>query len=205
MKLLILGAAGRTGTLLVDQALAAGYTVTAFVRDTDTSSHRSDVTTIVGDARHQADLEKALAGQETVISTLGSSKPGDRVIAASTRALIAAAQATKVRRVIVMSSFLAVENFKPNPIIKFALKLMGTIVADITSGEALLRQSDLEYTIVYATRLTNEPVAAKYRIVSDHDTVGSIDSISRADVADFMLKHINDQTLIKKSVLITKP
>jgi len=36
MKLLILGAAGRTGTLLVDQALAAGHTVTAFVRDTDT-------------------------------------------------------------------------------------------------------------------------------------------------------------------------
>jgi len=203
MKLLILGAAGRTGTLLVDQALAAGHTVTSFVRTGDTSTPNPNVKTVVGDARNESDLVQAITGQDAIISTLGSSKPGDRVIAASTAALISVAKAQGVKRVIIMSSFLATQNFKPNPIIKFALKLMSSIVADINSGEQLLAQSDLDFTIVYATRLTNEPLNPHYRIVDASSTVGAGDSISRADVAEFLLKQLSDTTYIRKTVLIT--
>ncbi|MDB5167275.1 MAG: yhfK 1 [Candidatus Saccharibacteria bacterium] len=204
MKLLILGAAGRTGALLVNQALAAGHTVTGFVRGSDgTTIEIPGITTIVGDARNVADLEKALKGQDAVISTLGSSKPGDRVIAASTKSLITAAKSQGVKRVIMMSSFLATQNFQPNPIVKFALRLMGSIVADINSGEGQLRGSDLDYTIVYATRLTNEPLNPHYRIVSETEKVGTTDSISRADVAEFLLKQLSDITHVRKSVLIT--
>lgn len=203
MKLLILGAAGRTGTLLVDQALAAGHTVTSFVRTGDTSTPNPNVKTIVGDARSESDLVQAITGQDAIISTLGSSKPGDRVIAASTAALISVAKDQRVKRVIIMSSFLATQNFKPNPIIKFALKLMSSIVADINSGEQLLAQSDLDFTIVYATRLTNEPLNPHYRIVDAASTVGASDSISRADVAEFLLKQLSDTTYIRKTVLIT--
>jgi putative NADH-flavin reductase len=204
MKLLILGAAGRTGRLLVDQALAAGHTVTAFVRgDAGDTAQIPNTTTIVGDARNISDLKKALKGQDAVVSTIGSSKPGDRVIADSTASLIAAAKQEGVKRVIMMSSFLATKNFQPNPIVRLALKVMGSIVADIKSGEDLLQESDLDYTIVYATRLTNESLNPHYRIVSDTEKVGATDSISRADVAEFLLTQLNDKTYVRKSVLIT--
>jgi uncharacterized protein YbjT (DUF2867 family) len=203
MKLLILGAAGRTGALLVDQALAAGHTVTAFVRSPDPATQNKNVTTIIGDARNESDLVKAVKGQDAIISTLGSSKPGDRVIAASMAALIAVAKQQHVKRVIVMSSFLATHNFKPNPLIRFALKLMSSIVADINSGEELLQKSNLDYTIVYATRLTNEALNPHYHIVDANSTVGAGDSISRADVAEFLLKQLTDATYIRSTVLIT--
>jgi len=201
MKLLILGAAGRTGRLLVDQALAAGHTVTAFVHSA--GDQIPNVTTIVGDARSAADLEKALHGQDAVISTLGSSKPGDRMIASSTAALIDAAQKQNVKRVIMMSSFLATPNFQPNLIVRLALKVMGSIVRDINSGEDQLRKSGLDYTIVYATRLTNDPLNPHYRVVSETEKVGATDSISRADVAEFLLRQLSDTTYVRKSVLIT--
>jgi len=204
MNLLILGAAGRTGRLLVDQALAAGHTVTAFVRTGDgTTIDIPNVTTIVGDARNVPDLEKALKDQDAVISTIGSSKPGDRVIADSTAALIASAKKEGVKRIIMMSSFLATKNFQPNPVVKFALKVMGSIVADINTGESQLRNSDLDYTIVYATRLTNEPLNPHYKIVSEDEKVGATDSIPRADVAEFLLKQLSDKTYVRKSILIT--
>jgi len=201
MKLLILGAGGRTGRLLVDQALAAGHIVTAFVHSA--GDEIPNITTVVGDARNTADLEKALHGQDVVISTLGSSKPGDRMIASSTAALIDAAQQQNVKRVIMMSSFLATPNFKPNPIVKLALRVMGSIVRDINSGEDQLRKSGLDYTIVYATRLTNEPLNPHYRVVSETEKVGATDSISRADVAEFLLRQLSDTTYVRKSVLIT--
>ncbi|CAN5396136.1 NAD(P)H-binding protein [soil metagenome] len=204
MKLLILGAAGRTGKQLVDQALAAGHSVTAFIRQHDAElQDNSNIVTVIGDARNQSDIKKALSGQDAVISTLGSSKPGDRVIAASTKALIAAATSQSIRRVIVMSSFLATQNFQPNPIVKFVLKLMSSIVADIHSGEALLQTSGLDYTIVYATRLRNDPLNPHYKVVNTHEKVGSGDSISRADVAEFLLQQLTDTTYLRKTVMIT--
>ena len=201
-NIVILGAAGRTGVLLVEQAQAAGYQVTAFIRSGD-AALPANVKTIVGDARTEADLKKAVEGQDAVISTLGSSKPGDRVIAKSLHALINVAHETNVKRVIVMSSFLATKNFQPNIFVRTALKIMGTIVKDIHSGEDQLKASDLDYTIVYATRLTNEPLNPHYRVVDETEKVGATDSIARADVAQFLLEQLKDPTYIRKSVLIT--
>lgn len=202
MKLLILGAAGRTGTLLVDQAIAAGHVVTAFVRKEDALTN-SNVKTIIGDATNKQDLEKALRGQDAVVSTLGPVKAGDKVVLTATAALIKLAKAEKVKRVIMMSSFLAASKFKPNPIIKFVLKLMAGIVSNYESAEQLFYQSDLDYTIVYATRLTNYPLNSQYRIVEGTDTVGGGNSISRANVAEFLIKQLSDPTYVRDSVLIT--
>ncbi len=200
----ILGAAGRTGQLLVDQAVEAGYEVMAFIRDTgETMDERPHVKVVSGDARRPEDLLKVLSGQDAVISTLGSSKPGDRVIADSTVSLIQAATEAKVKRVIMMSSFLATKNFQPHPIVKFVLRLMGSIVSDIHSGEARLQASELDYTIVYATRLTNEPLNPHFKIVGTDEKVGATDSISRADVASFLLQQLDDTQYVRKTVLIT--
>ena len=202
MNIVILGAAGRTGALLVEQAITAGHTVTAFVRKEDTQTN-ANAKTIIGDATNEQDLEEAFKGQDAVISTLGPVKAGDKVVLTATVALIKAAKTQNVNRVIMMSSFLAADEFKPNPIVKFALKLMAGIVSNYTSAEQLFSQSDLDYTIVFATRLTNEPLNPHYRIVAETEKVGATDSISRADVAEFLLTQLSDTTYIRKSVLIT--
>ena len=166
MKVLILGAAGRTGLLVVKKAIAAGHEVTAFVRqEDDRDGIDTHVTMCIGDARSEEDLTRALIGQDAVISTLGPTKPGDTVISVATALLIKVARRYKVKRVIMMSSFLAIDRFKPNPIVKFALKLMNGIVSHFISAEKQFEVSGLDYTVVYATRLTNTPLhLPQYRV-----------------------------------------
>jgi putative NADH-flavin reductase len=205
MNILILGAAGRTGTLLVHQAIGAGHKVTAFVHSNNNNfAGTKNVTVIIGDARNQAELEKALKGQDVVISTLGSTKPSDTVISSSIAALIAAAKKQGVKRVLLMSSFLASPNFKPNSIIKFALRLLSSVISDYTSGASLLQSSGLDYTIVCATRLTNDPLDHKYRVTGETEAIGANNSISRANVADFLMTQLTDTSNIRKSIILTK-
>ncbi len=204
MKILILGAAGRTGRLLVEQALVAGHTVTAFVRSEDPAiAETPDVTTFVGDATNEADLAKALQGQDAVISTLGPIKPRDTVVSLATGLLIKVAAQQKIKRVIMMSSFLASPQFRPNAIVRFALKLMDGIVSHFKSAEELFEGSHLDYTIVYATRLTNEPLDKNYVVVQSNEAVGANDSISRANVAHFLVTQLVDTAHIAQTVLIT--
>src|SRR3954454_3634767 len=106
MKLLVLGASGKTGSEVVKQALDAGHEVTAFVRDrAKLSITDAGLRVSTGDAMSFDDLRPALQGQDAVISTLGASKSSEKLIASSTEALIKAMHETGVRRVVMMSSF----------------------------------------------------------------------------------------------------
>ena len=82
MKVLVLGASGKTGAEVVRQGMAAGHEMTAFVRDPSRLKASSPHLVVkVGDARNVADVARALEGQEAVISTLGSNKAVDALIA----------------------------------------------------------------------------------------------------------------------------
>lgn len=203
MKLIILGAAGKTGAHLVRQALEEGHLVTAFVRDAQKLDITDkNLTVVVGDARDVNDLAIAIKDQDAVISALGSNKPADNLMAASTSALIEAMQKNKVRRVIMMSSFLASSQFNPGKIAKLVNWLAKPLVRDKTSAEELLKQSDLDWTIVYATRLDGAK-PGNYRVLEPDETVTLNDSIARSDVADFLLEQVEDGNSIKKSLVIT--
>jgi uncharacterized protein YbjT (DUF2867 family) len=202
-NIVILGAAGRTGALLVEAALKAGYKVTAFIRQGENVAAKDNLVVIEGDARKAEDLEFAFGGQDAVISTLGSNKLNDDLITESTNALIKAAHANKVKRVVMMSSFLASGQVKMNPISWLVAKLMNTIIGDKQSGEELLKSSDLDWTIVYFTRLGDGPATGMTSIVSKDEKVSIKNGIDRADVADFLVSEITDKDHIKDSILIT--
>src|ERR1700731_957378 len=103
MNLVILGATGRTGRLVVEQALAAGHTVTALVRSPEKLTIRnSNLRVVAGRATDPGDVARALASVDAVLTTLGGS---GSVIADSTRAIVAAANQTGVKRVVLLSSF----------------------------------------------------------------------------------------------------
>jgi len=203
MKVLILGATGRTGVYLIEQTLAAGHIVTAFVREAGklhTQSPRLSET--VGDAHSSQDLERALTGQDAILSALGSNKPGDNLILQSTRALIDAMHQTGVRRIIMLSSFLVSPQLKKTGFTRVVSRFTKSLVEDKASGEDLLKQSDLDWTIVYATRLDGAP-PGEYRVVDPAETVHLQNAIAREDVAEFMISQLDNADSIQKTLLIT--
>ena len=201
MNILVLGAAGKTGREVVAQALAAGHTVTAFVRD-PAKLERNDVPVAVGDARSFDDLRTALRGQDVVISTLGTGLNGkQKLIESSTTALLEAMRSTRVKRLVMLSTFAASPTYKATGVMKLASIVMKGIVTDKTAGETLLRRSDVDWTIVYATRLTDEPRSGGYRTVEG--TLTGVGTISRADLADALLSTLSDANSVRQSRVVT--
>lgn len=201
MNILILGAAGKTGRQVVAQARAAGHTVTAFVRD-PRKLERNDVAVAVGDARSVDDLRNALRGQDAVISTLGTGMNArQKLIESSTQALLTAMPSAGVKRLVMLSTFAASPTYEATGVMKLASVAMRGIVADKTAGETLLKRSDTDWTIVYATRLTDEPRSLGYHTVDE--TLSSVGTISRSDVAGALLSTLSDPTSVHQSRVVT--
>jgi putative NADH-flavin reductase len=204
MHITVLGAAGKTGTAVVDQALAQGHQVTALVREAaQITKTRPSLTVVVGDARETTDLAKALIGSDAVISALGTMKAKDELISRATAALITAATDAGVKRVVMMSTFLASPQFKANLAGKLASSMMKPVVADKTNGEALLAKSDLDWTIVYPTALDKAPAGQPLRIVEPNKSVSTSSGIARSDVAKFLITEATDPTHARQRLVIT--
>ncbi|TMD91949.1 MAG: SDR family oxidoreductase [Chloroflexi bacterium] len=201
MKLVVLGATGRTGRLVVEQALAAGHTVTALVRSPEKLTIRnSGLRMVAGRATDAADVAQALEGADAVLSTLGGN---GSVIADSTRAIVDAAHQTGVRRVIVLSSFF-VERDRLGAVSRLLTGLaMGSVIKDKTAGEKLLRQSDLDWTIIYASLLKEGPDSGSVRVLPEGAKRRISDGISRSDVAKWMVEAATTSQLNHRSVGIT--
>ena len=183
-NLVVLGAAGRTGRLVVEQALAAGHPVTALVRSPEKLTLRHPkLRVVVGDATDPAALSRALAGAGAVISTLGSRRS---VIADSSRALVMAAREAGVNRVLILSSWLVQRDHLPALTRVLTSIAMGSVITDKVAGEQLIRDSDLDWTIVYPSVLTDGPAVGSV-VLPDGATRGIVERISCADVAAWLV------------------
>ena len=201
MKLLVLGATGRTGRLVVEQALAAGHTVTALVRSPEKLTMRnSNLRVVTGEATDKSALSRALEGADAVISTLGGK---GSVIADSTRAILAGAGKTGVRRVVVLSTF-AAERHRLGAGARLLTGIgMGAMLKDKSAGEEMLRRSDLDWTIVYASILTDGPASGSVELLPEGAKRGLSQKISRADVAAWMVDAATGVQHSRSSVGIT--
>jgi uncharacterized protein YbjT (DUF2867 family) len=200
MNLIILGAAGATGTQLAEQALAAGHHVTALVRSPEKLTPTGpNLRVVQGDATDRAAVAQAMEGADVVISTLGAKRP---VIADAARAIVDAAKQDGTPRIIMLSSF-AVDRDRLKPAAKLMSGMaMGAMIKDKTAGEETLRASGLDWTIAYATMLTNGPKTAA-TVVPETTKVGMSQKISRADVASFLLQAATDGHYSRRAVMIT--
>src|ERR1700730_5752568 len=201
MNLVVLGATGRTGRLVVEQALAAGHTVTALVRSPEklTAGH-SNLRVVRGEATETAAVSSALEGADAVISTLGGK---GSVIADSTRAIVAAAPTTGVSRVVVLSTF-AAERDRLDAGTRLLTGLgMGAMLKDKSAGEEILRRSDLEWTIVYASLLTDRPASGSVVVLPEGARRGLSQKISRADLAAWMVDAATGDQYSRRAVGIT--
>ena len=206
MNIIIFGAAGGTGRVLTEQALAGGYTVTGFVRNPDTLKlQHPNLITIKGDIFDPAVVEVAIAGQDVVFCVLGV-RPGDTtpVCSVGTKNIIQGMQKQGVKRLIVQSSYAVAAldgEWREVPWIVPLLSLSRkerAMFMDHVRQEEFVRQSNLDWIIVRPARLTDTARTGVYR-VGEHLFMGPRAHISRADVADFMLKQVCHDTYIHKT------
>jgi len=201
MNLAVLGATGRTGTLVVERALAAGHTVTALVRSPEKLTiGNPNLRVVTGQVTDTSAVSRALEGADAVISTLGGK---GSLIADSTAVIVAAARQTGVSRVVVLSTF-AVERDRLDGIGRLLTSLaIGPLIKDKSVGENLLRQSDLDWTIAYASALTDGPASGSVEELPETAKRRLSEKISRADVAAWMVQAATGVQHSRRSVGIT--
>lgn len=204
-RILILGATGGTGRELVKQSLTAGHHVTAFVRN-PAKLPPGPVEAVTGDIlRDTASLDKAIGGQDAVLSSLGvgSSFNPAGLIANATPALLAAMQRAGVRRLIFTSAFGVGPTWPDTPLLpRLVMRtLLRAIYADKAAGEAAVVQSELDWTLVYPAGLTNNARTNRAR-VGEHLSLRGFPTVSRADVAAVILRLLEDAGSIRKSLLV---
>jgi putative NADH-flavin reductase len=217
MKLTIFAATGGIGRLLVEQAVAAGHEVTAVARHPQ--GLPAGVRVVAADLARPdgAALESAVAGADAVLSGLGQRSSADRgVTSRGTRAITQAMQATGVRRIVVISAAPVGTVPSPgrprpprtdpgdgffmrtmlSPAIKVALR---NVYTDLALMEDVLRESGLDWTVVRPPQLTNTPLTGVYRTAYGRNLRRGL-RISRADVAQLMLRSLTQPETIRKVV-----
>jgi putative NADH-flavin reductase len=204
-KLLVLGATGGTGRALVEQAVAAGLSVTVLVRRPD-KSFPDRVRVVSGDLLEDSTvLHAAVPGQDAVVSALGvgPSFTSGHLISRSAPAIVAAMRRHGVRRLVFTSAFGVGATRQDTPLLPrvFIATLLRDVYRDKQVGEQAILASDLDWTIVYPVGLTDGPRSGRYR-VGERLSLKGFPRISRGDVAEFLLRQVEDRTYIRKGVLI---
>lgn len=208
MRITIFGATGKTGTLLLEQALAAGHQVVAFARTPGKLNIQSDRLAVVqGDLGDPAAVERAVAGADAVISVLGpSSNNAELAITRGTRNILAAMHQCKVRRLIITSGA-GVRDPRDQPgffdkLIVSVLKLVNkNVYRDMVEVVNLVRQSDRDWTVVRVPMLTDDPPAGKVHAGAVGKDIGT--RIGRADMSAFILQQLEDTRYLKQAPAIS--
>ncbi len=202
MKLVILGATGGTGLEIVRQAIERGHSVTALVRSPERLKPFWDRVTIKrGDLLDSPQLEGAIKGQDAVLSAFGPrvpiSKTDANLLERFAVALTEAMAHAGVSRVVVESvAFLFKDSIVP-PTYVFGRLFFPGIVADASAMEQVFAGSQLDWTMVRPPQLTDNPYTGKYRVREGHLPRFGF-KISRADVADFMVKSVENHFASRK-------
>ena len=204
MKLFVLGATGGTGLEIVRQSIEHGHEVTTFVRNPERLKPFGDrIAVIRGDLLNVAELAKAIQRHDAVLSGFGPrypvSKAEAHLLERFAVALTNAMRQTGVRRVAIESVALLFKDAIIPPAYILGRLFFSMTVADASAMEQIIGTSGLDWTIVRPPELTNKPRTGKYRVRESHLPLFGF-AISRADVADFMIRTIEMGTSIEKVV-----
>jgi putative NADH-flavin reductase len=206
LRLLVIGATGGTGKQLTQQALAQGHHVTALVRTpakVETTHPRLRV--LRGDVLDEASLETAMLGQDAVLSALGHTifyKP-TTILSEGTHNIMRAMKSCDVRRFVCESSLGVADTVWRLGLLAsllFVPLVLPFYLRDRLRQEELITRSKSEWIIVRPSLLTNGPLTGKYRHGLQVGNYLLGNRVSRADVADFMLKQLRDDTYLGTAV-----
>ena len=205
MNLLIIGATGGTGRELVKQALEQGHNVTAFARKpTKVRIQHQNLTVVKGNVLDYSSVENAVKGRHAVLSALGHKKwlIKTKILSEGTKNIIAAMEKHGVKRFICETS-LGVGDSRGRLGLYHTLFVIPFIIyfyfRDKELQERYIKGSSLDWTIVRPGQLTHGRKRGVYRHGLDIGSWILTVWISRADVADFMLKQLTDNSYLHKT------
>lgn len=203
MNIIVFGATGKTGKLVLEQALNLQHKVTAFVRNpTKLQINHPNLHIIQGDALEEEAVRKAVSDQEVVISCLGSSSGLGKttVLHEMTQNIVHAMKANSVSRIIYMASA-GIDKEIPGLIGKLTMKMLGNVLEDHRNAVEVIKVNDLTWTVARPMGLSDNPPTGSYREEHEGIPKGSR-SISRADVADFITRALTDEKYLNQSVAL---
>ena len=198
-KIALFGASGKTGQHFLDLALAQGYEVKALVRDTNKiSQNHKNLSIVQGDILNFEDVLQTVGGCDIVVSLFGHVKGSPEWLQTDgTQNIVTAMKKFNIGRVISLSGGGLPFPEKDEP--KFADKMIRTIMKivvpkvlnDAIRHHEILKSSGVKWTIVRGPRLTDDAKIGTYRV--GWVGVNASTKISRADLADFLLKQVENE------------
>lgn len=201
LHLFVLGATGGIGRSVVEQASRRGHRVTAFVRSPERLGPPRDGLTILrGDPRDADALRAALPGHDAVLSALGPPGIGPTtVVGDCARSTVAAMQATGVRRLLVVGVAVL---FEGDGLLGAIARrtFLRNVARDSAEMERVVGASGLDWTVVRPPRLTNGPLTRAYGAADGRMPPAARLTISRADVADFLLDEVERPAHLRRIV-----
>ena len=211
MKVIVFGASGGIGRLLVAGALERGHAVTAFVRSRASVEPRDGLRIVEADLFDPDAVANAVDGHQAVFSALGAhTRKGEPVLSRALPLILNAMHFHMVERIIVVGAAGALHPAgryqSPLSNLVFAAVRWTALrhpMADHRAQERLLAASDLDYTIVRPPRLTDAPATGTYRVLPDA-LPSSSRRISRADVAGFMLQQLTDPRFHRRGAYLAE-
>ncbi|MEW2376467.1 NAD(P)H-binding protein [Micromonospora sp. NPDC047812] len=209
MRIVVFGATGPTGRQLTGQALAAGHEVTAVTRRAGSIQPRAGLTEVTADVGNPDAVERAVVGSDAVLSSLGvplSPKP-ITVYSQGNANIVAAMQRHGVKRLVTVSSSVMDPTWRPtgefffnnvaDPLVN---RRMGrTAHEDMRRMEALVGNSDLDWTIARPSGLFDHPTVTRYH-VSENVADGLF--TARADLAASMVAQLSDDRFVRRAMAV---
>ena len=204
MKVLVVGAAGKTGRAVVEQAVAAGHEVTAFVHSAEGYAVPG-VAVRAGDASDATAMGAAVAGQDAVIDTVGGKTPYRRTTLETSvaEAIVAAMQRQGARRLVVTSSIGVGDssrNTTPPVKVVVATFLRGS-TRDKAGMESAVRVSGLDWIITRPAVLNDKPATGDVRVLSAESGEKAA-AITRADLAVFLVAQLTSDDHLHQAVTL---
>ena len=208
MKLILFGATGGTGQQLVTQALAQGHEVTAFSRSPEKLNLKHQrLSLLQGDVLELNAVKKAVKNKDAIICALGSSAfDKSKLRTQGTQNILKAMQANDIKRLICLSAHGVGDSYDSLPWHYKGLILplfLRHVMADHLQQESAIKNSSVDWTIIRAANLTNGEQTGWYKYGATVMDNTSKLKISRADVAEFMLKQLSDPSNIHKTPSIS--
>jgi len=217
MRVLILGGTGRTGAFLVDEALKQGYTVNILLRDKSKWPHSSTAVTLFeGTPTDKVALQQAMQGCQAILSTLNISRTSDfpwaplrtptDFLSASMKNIIELTDELQISRLIITTAWGVNETKKDVPgwfrwVIDHSN--VGYPYRDHEVQEALLLQSNLNFTVVRPVGLTNSLNNKTVRVSINNQPKPRL-TIGRQNVARFMIKILQQDLYSRQFITLSE-
>lgn len=205
MRIIVFGAPGRTGRLVVEKALGHGHKVTAFVHETPLDLADEHLTVVKGDARDLDGVRAAVAGHNAVAFALSARSGGQHVHEqgiANVLYAMAEDMVPKLAAVSAAGTFARTSHRLSIPYRALISTTMRSVYDDLEAMERRIMASGVQWTIVRPYGLSDDLPTGHYRVTLDGSLLKHAKRISRGDVAALLVKALETDTYRKRTVVI---